>query len=86
MAIDERKGMVLKGLNSFTHPVPNYLSEPSVGFEVTLEGNSLSDNNGRQGLDGNGQISWKKREEEMFSITVIKAQNALSEPRTLAEQ
>lgn len=69
MARNERNGwsrehLVLNGIgsaNRFTYPVPNNLSKPSVSFEVTLESDSLSDNNGRQGLYGNSQISWKTK-------------------------
>lgn len=41
----------------FTHPIPNNLTQPSISFEVTLESNSLTNNNRRQGLYGNCQIS-----------------------------
>lgn len=49
-----------ESVDRFTHPVPNNLSKPSISFEVTLESDSLSDNNRRQGLYGNCQISWKR--------------------------
>lgn len=48
--------------SAWTHPVPDDLSEASVRLEVTLEGNSLSDDDGRQGLDGNSQISFRDRQ------------------------
>lgn len=50
--------------SAWTHPVPDDLSEASVRLEVTLEGNSLSDDDGRQGLDGNSQISFRDRQRE----------------------
>lgn len=58
----------VRGADRCTHPVPNDLSEPSVSFEVTLESNSLSHNNRRQGLYGNGQISWKEKGWEMYLL------------------
>lgn len=69
LAVFERNGCSREhwNLNSIesvdrcTHPVPNNLSKPSVSFEVTLESNSLSHNNRRQGLYGNCQISWKEK-------------------------
>ena len=53
-----------ENVNRSTHPVPNNLSKPSVSFEVTLEGNSLSHNNRRQGLYGNCQISCRRKKKK----------------------
>jgi len=50
-----------KNVNKFTYPVPNNFSQPSISFEVTLESDSLTHNNRRQGLYGNCQISLKKK-------------------------
>lgn len=50
-----------------THPVPDDLPEASVRLEVTLEGNSLPDDDGRQGLDGDSQISFKTERDKRKS-------------------
>lgn len=68
-----RKQLMLNGFETverFTHPIPNNLTQPSISFEVTLESNSLTNNNRRQGLYGNCQISWKKRMETKTFSTV----------------
>lgn len=61
----------IENVNRSTHPVPNNLSKPSVSFEVTLEGNSLSHDNRRQGLYGNCQISWRRKKKEELDISFI---------------
>lgn len=53
-----------------THPVPDDLSEASVRLEVTLEGNSLPDDDRRQGLDGNSQVSFRTDREDDVTVNV----------------
>lgn len=56
--------------STFTHPVPDDLSEASVRLEVTLEGNSLPDDDRRQGLDGNSQVSFKTDREDDGNVSI----------------
>lgn len=63
----------IESVDRCTHPVPNNLSKPSISFEVTLESNSLSHNNRRQGLYGNCQISWKRGWKSFITIKTLTA-------------